>query len=331
MRMLAALMFVCCCAAQAVTPLADPSAVEPYLATRERREPGITPGAESAVHWLTGQPSRTPLAIVYLHGYSATRQEVHPLAEQVASALGANLFSTRLTGHGRDGKAMLEGTAAAWQADTREALAIGHTIGERVVIISTSTGGTLSTWLADAEGSASIAALVMISPNFEAADKALYLLDWPVVGPLLLWWFGEGERSWKPMNDAQARYWSWHYPWSALVELTRLMKQVETIDKSRITTPTMMIYSPRDQVVDPDAVRNAFEQWGAPRKRLVAYERSNDPSQHVLAGDIVSPGSTAELAQTIRDFLTREVLPAAAPVATAAAAPLQQDSDGKSM
>ncbi len=137
---------------------------------------------------------------------------------------------------------------------------------------------------------------------------------------MLLWWFREGERSSEPLNDAQARYWSWHYPWPALVPLARLMKQVETIDKSSITTPTLMIYSPRDQVIDPDAVRTAFEQWGAPRKRLVVYERSTDPSQHVLAGDIVSPGSTAELVQTITDFLTQEVLPAAAPDATATAA-----------
>jgi len=200
---------------------------------------------------------------------------------------------------------MLEGSVAAWQQDALEALAIGRVIGGRVVLLSTSTGGTLSTWLASRQADETLAALVMISPNFAARDRTLYLLDWPLLGPALLGYFGDDYRSWMPLNARQARYWTWSYPYRALPELVRLMKGVEAIDKSTIRVPTLMIYSPRDQVIDPAAVVRAFADWGGERKRLVAFDHSSDPSQHVLAGDILSPGSTDELARLISDYLSR--------------------------
>ena len=283
----------------------EPQAVEPWLQARESREPGVRPGTERTVRWASGSPARTALALVYLHGYSATRQEVSPLTEQLADTLGANLYLTRLSGHGRDGEAMREATAEALREDALEALAIGKAIGDRVVLVSTSTGGTLSTWLAAADPDPALAALVMISPNFAARDRALYVLDWPVVGPLLIAWFGDDYRSWQPWNDAQARYWTWSYPYAALPELVRLMREVEDIDKARITVPALMIYSPQDQVVDPAAIESAYAAWGAKDKQLVRYEKAGDPSQHVLAGDVLSPTSTAEIGRIVREYLRR--------------------------
>jgi len=297
-----ALLLLCGAAVAAGFPR-GPDEVAPYLAARESREPGIRPGTGRTVTWARGRPARTPLALVYLHGYSATRQEVAPLPDRVGAALGANVFYTRLTGHGRDGAAMLGGSAEAWEQDALEALAIGRVIGERVVLISTSTGGTLSTWLASREPDGALAALVMISPNFAPRDRTLYLLDWPLLGPLLLGYLGDDYRTWQPHNALQARYWTWSYPYRALPELVRLMRQVEAIDKSAIRVPALMIYSPADQVIDPAAVEDAFAAWGGAPKQLVAFTAAEDPAQHVLAGDVLSPGSTAELVRLVSAFL----------------------------
>lgn len=293
--------------AAAQTLPVTPGEVDGYLVQRERREPGIRPGTERTMRWANGRPERTPLAFVYLHGYSATRQEVAPLADRVASAFGANLFYTRLSGHGRDGDAMLGATAAALREDALEALAIGGVIGERVVLLSTSTGSTLSTWLASRAHDDAIAALVMISPNFAPRDRMLYAFDWPLVGPLLTFSLRDAYRTWQPYNREQALYWTWRYPYAALAELARLMNEVEKIDKSAIRTPTLMIYSPRDQVVDPEAIVQVFAHWGGTHKRLLAFEGATDPAQHVLAGDVLSPGSTGEMTRLIDAYL-REVL-----------------------
>jgi hypothetical protein len=42
------------------------------------------------------QKSRTPMALVYIHGFSVSRNEVMPLCDSLAAGLGANLFYTRL-------------------------------------------------------------------------------------------------------------------------------------------------------------------------------------------------------------------------------------------
>ena len=50
----------------------------------------------------------------------------------------------RLAGHGRSGAAMAEPLAGDWIEDMAEAMAIGRRLGDRVVVIATSTGGTLA-------------------------------------------------------------------------------------------------------------------------------------------------------------------------------------------
>ena len=78
-----------------------------WLQSAEARYPDVVDGAERAIHWADPEnPAKTPVSLVYFHGYSATRQEIDPVCQQVADALGANLYLPRLTGHGRSGDAM---------------------------------------------------------------------------------------------------------------------------------------------------------------------------------------------------------------------------------
>ncbi|MGB5576356.1 MAG: hypothetical protein WBM88_03025, partial [Woeseiaceae bacterium] len=58
---------------------------------------GLVPGTEKRITWF-GEHRQTPYSVLYLHGFSATRQETAPLAEIVANRLGANLYETRLAG-----------------------------------------------------------------------------------------------------------------------------------------------------------------------------------------------------------------------------------------
>ena len=87
-----------------------PNDLDHYLIQTEARFSDIVPGAEKTIIWAHAAKTKTPWSIVYLHGYSATRQETAPLSDQIAAQLGANLFCTRLTGHGRSEAAMAEPT-----------------------------------------------------------------------------------------------------------------------------------------------------------------------------------------------------------------------------
>ena len=126
--------------------------LDAYLTESERDVPALRPGDAKSVVWRDPDTrERTEVSIVYLHGFSADRHEVEPLITDLARDLQANVYFTRLRGHGRDGVGMLEPSAADWLVDTAEAIAIGGRIGEKVVVVATSTGGTLALWAAAQE------------------------------------------------------------------------------------------------------------------------------------------------------------------------------------
>ena len=133
---------------QTLRPVVLPEDLDGYLARSEARFADLRPGVEKTIIWADSSKAKTPIALVYLHGFSATRQETRPLCDTLAARLGANLFYTRLRGHGRSDDAMAEASANDWLNDSYEALAIGRRLGERVVLVGTSTGATPAAWLA---------------------------------------------------------------------------------------------------------------------------------------------------------------------------------------
>ena len=117
--------------------------VEDHIIMAERQISDIRPGLEKSIIWAGKPHHRTRYAIVYIHGFSASKEELRPVPDMIASSLGANLFYTRLTGHGRTADAMREASVSAWMQDLAEAFEIGTTIGDRACRLSCSTGGTL--------------------------------------------------------------------------------------------------------------------------------------------------------------------------------------------
>ena len=77
-----------------------------WLHARESVFDDIVPGTEKAINWAATPGERTELAVIYIHGFSASRREISPVPEAIAAALEANYFGTRLAGHGRSGGAV---------------------------------------------------------------------------------------------------------------------------------------------------------------------------------------------------------------------------------
>ena len=281
-----------------------PDDLDNYLEAREAETAAqypLIPGTEKRIRWqVPGE--RTAFAVVYLHGFSATRQEIAPTTELVADALGANLFETRLTGHGRATGVMLEMRAEDWLADAAEALAIGSRIGERTILIGTSTGATLVLTMADHPLMRDVEAIVLISPNFGPEDPAAQWLTRPG-GPLLAHLMLGDTRTWEPRNDQQARYWSTSYPTQAIVEAMRLVDLAHSRLPQQLEQSLLALVSPNDGVVSPRLMREALAEISAPRKELLEFDEVGDQKNHVLAGDILSPDNTAAAVTAIVDFV----------------------------
>ena len=283
-------------------PVDLPDDLDAYLAASEARLPDLIPGTEKTILWAAEPGRQTALAIVYLHGFSATRQETAPLADQVAGSLGANLFYMRFRGHGRGGDALAEVSVNDWLNDAWEALAIGRRLGKKVLLIGTSNGGTVASWLAGQPGGEDLFALVLISPNFGPRDAMAEVLTWPWAGTIARMVVGR-EYAWTPNNERHARYWTHRYPSSALLAMMGMVKLARDSDLGRIRPPLLVLYSPEDQVVDPRRIETAFARFGSTPKVLVAVEDSADPQHHVLAGDILASADTERISELILRFV----------------------------
>ena len=281
-----------------------PVDIDAYLAASEKRvdeQFRLIPNTEKRVVWRESGV-RTEFAVVYLHGFSATRQETAPLAERIADTLGANLFETRLTGHGHVETPLHDVHAEDWLEDAAEALAIGERLGEKTILIGTSTGGALALAMSDHDAANSVSDIVLLSPNIEPWNSGAKWATRPA-GFLIARIVAGETRSWTPRNELQGRYWSTTYPTTAAIEMMRLVGLTQSRLPLNIHQNLLVLLSPDDQVVSPAATRSAFGRIDAPRKQLIEVSGSQDPSNHVLAGDILAPESTAEIAATIIDFI----------------------------
>jgi len=279
--------------------------VSAYLAGQEARFDDITPGVEKRVIWRPGhEERRTPVSILYVHGFSATSEEIRPVPDMVAEALDANLVYTRLQGHGRGGAAMAEAGVGGWMADLAEGLAAARAVGDRVAVIATSTGATLAAVaLQDPQMSEGVAAAVFVSPNFGINDPAAMLLTLPAARHWVPLVAGR-DHVFTPQNDGQARFWTTGYPTVALVPMAALVHRAARLDYSGVRVPVLFWLSDEDRVVRPDISREIAAHWGgAARVQAVRPGPGDDPNAHVIAGDILSPDQTEAAALGMVDWL----------------------------
>jgi pimeloyl-ACP methyl ester carboxylesterase len=285
----------------------DPAAIgadlDAYLEAREADVAGLRSGEQKQIVWADpASRAQTDLAIVYIHGFSASSAETRPFADLVARNLGANLFFTRLTGHGATSAAMGRYRLNDWFNDFAEAMAIGRRLGKRVVILASSTGASLATWgLQHQEFGGRIDAVVFVSPNYRINSPFAFLLTVPGARQIAHLVFGD-NRSFVPANAGQAAHWTHIYPVEALLPMAKLVKRVVNGPIEAIRIPAYMMISPEDTVVSPAATRAVAARWGGP-SLVVEVQNVGDPDHHVLVGDIMSPKATMAVVAATTDWL----------------------------
>ncbi|TDT71378.1 esterase/lipase [Hypnocyclicus thermotrophus] len=282
-----------------------PKDLDIYLKEKESIYDDIIKNTEKKIFWYKEHNKKTKYSIVYLHGFSATRQEVYPLANEIAKDLKANLFYTRYTGHGRPGKYLGEAKKEDWKNDTTEAIEIGKEIGEKVIVISTSTGGTLVTWYAmesiKKNKDLDNIVYILISPNYKIKDKNSILLEIPIIRYLIVNFFIK-EQSWQGHSDEENRYWTTRYPSKVLIEMSDLVKEVRNFNFNKLKQPFFIIHSNNDDVVNTDIIDKKYNELGSKNKKLLIIP-VKDYGKHVLAGDIMAPNNTVYLKNEIIKYL----------------------------
>lgn len=283
-----------------------PKDLDLYLIDSESEFDDITEGTEKKIVWAQEANKKTSISIVSFHGFSATRQELSPLADIIAKSLNANLFYTRLAGHGRGSAGMIQGSVNKWANDANEAIEIGNRIGNKVILIGTSTGSTLATWLALQEEGKDISAIILMSPNYYSAESNIKLVLLPWGKKIAEAMIGK-VRHWEPRNPLHEKYWANDYSTAAILPMVGLVDIVDKADLNNIKVPTLMIYSSKDKVISVPSLKNTFERLGSSNKQLIEFNETEDPDFHALAGELLSPSSTNDLASQITLFINEVI------------------------
>lgn len=265
--------------------------LEEYIASLESAH-NVKPDNEARIIWNDSTKQKTPYAIVYLHGFSASQTEGDPIHRRFAQEFGCNLYLPRLSDHGIDTtEALLLFTAdRAWES-AKEALAIGKQLGERVILLSTSTGGTLALMLA-AEYPTDVFALINLSPNIAINDPAAFLLNDPWGLHIARMVMGGNYRV-TDANEEHARYWDKKYRLESLTELEELLETSMTDELfERIKQPSLTLYyykseEEQDPQVKVSAMLEMHEKLATPAELKVAKAMPN-AAAHVIGSALTS-------------------------------------------
>lgn len=254
---------------QPVVP-SDPTALEAYIRTQEASH-RLKPDNEARIVWLDSSRKKTPYALVYLHGFSASQGEGDPVHRYIARKFGCNLFLSRLAEHGIDtAEAMVNLTADNMWTSAQQALAIGRQLGEKVILMGTSTGGTLALQLAAAYPD-EVAGLVLLSPNIAINDPNAWLLNdhWGLQIAHMVTG-SDYIISKDDYGPLYRQYWYQKYRTEAAVALEQLVETTmspQTFEKVR--QPVGLFYYYRDETHQDSTVKvsaslKMFEDLGTP-------------------------------------------------------------------
>lgn len=284
----------------------QPAALEQFVAANENVH-RLKPGNRAEIIWNDSSHTKTPYAIVYLHGFSASREEGSPVHTEIAKKFGCNLYLSRLSQHGIDtAEALVNFTAENIWESAKEALAVGRQLGNKVILMGTSTGGSLALQLAATYPD--VAALVLLSPNIEINDPNAWLLNnsWGLQIARMV--VGGNYNVAKNNTPLYRQFWNRQYRLEAAVQLQEYLEDAMN-DKtfSKIHQPVLALYYYKDEqhqdpVVRVSAMKTMLAELATPAA-LKLQKAIPNAGNHVLGSYILSK-DVATVEKEISAFLS---------------------------
>jgi alpha-beta hydrolase superfamily lysophospholipase len=283
------------------------SSLESIIQKHEALVP-VRPDNEARIIWANDSlHERTDYCLLYLHGFSASYFEGYPTNVEFAKRYGCNAYFPRLASHGLiTENALIDMTPDRLWEDSKEALLVARTLGKKVIIMSTSTGGTLALQLA-ADFPEYVEGLILYSPNIRINNGAAFLLSKP-------WGLQIARKVYKSkyrvtnenFESKDCQYWYCKYRLEAVVYLQQLVDATmkpETYKK--VTAPVFLGYyykdsENQDQVVKVDAMLDMFDKLGTPSDKKIKQAFPN-AGQHVIACELTS-GQLGDVKKATFDF-----------------------------
>ena len=260
----------------------------------EKQVKGLRPDNQARIIWAdSSKKEKTKIVLLYLHGFSASQAEGDPVHKDIAKKYNANLYLSRLEGHGidRGDSTMINLKAGEYESSAEKALNIAEKLGDEVVVIGTSAGGALTLYLASRNPE--IKAIVLYSPCVKLYDGTAVILDKPWGLQIARLVSGGPTKKFKSESQDQSKYWQLNYRIEGLVALQSLISNTMKPEVfSKIKCPVFLGYfykdeNVQDNTVSVPAMLKMYDQLGtSPElKQKTAFPNTG---AHVIASYIRS-------------------------------------------
>jgi esterase/lipase len=291
---------------QLPTVPSNPDSLIQYISANEKLHK-LKPDNEARIVWANDSVhKKTPFSIVYLHGFSASQAEGEPVHRDIAKEFGCNLYLSRLAEHGIDTvDQLINLTVDKYWESAKRAYCIGKQLGDKVILVGTSTGASIALQLA--ANYPDVYALVLLSPNIAINDPNAWLLNDPWGLQIARMVLGSKYVVSNDNRDINKQYWDVRYRLEAVVQLEEMLETAmvpETFQK--VHQPVQMLYYYKDHVhqdsvVKVDAMKRMFDELGTPieKKKTLAMPNTGD---HVI-GSYIKSNDVKGVEQQISGFL----------------------------
>ena len=282
--------------------------LEAYIKNNEAQHK-LKPDNEARIIWTNDSAKqKTPYAIVYLHGFSASQAEGDPIHKNIAKEFGCNLYLSRLAEHGIDTTpSLMNLTVDSYWESAKQALAIGKQLGEKVILVATSTGGTIALQLAVAYPQ-DVHSLILLSPNIAINNDKAWILNnhWGLQIARKV-----NKSEFVTAGDTRPvykQYWNYQYPLEATVQLEEMLETAMTpATFEKVKQPVLMLYYYKDNihqdsVVKVDAMLQMFDKLGT-AANLKHKQAMPNTGNHVI-GSYIKSHDVEGVQREIEQFMT---------------------------
>lgn len=222
-------------------------------------------------------PENSPRAALFIHGFGGAGTDFADLPERMAEE-GWRVRLMLLPGHGTRPREMAKQTPESLiEAVRGEVKALRERHG-KVILISHSMGGALSTIVAS---EMPVDGLILGAPYYRVTYRWYYVLPpevWGRITAPIIRWVYKGK-FFMQVNREEAKEHIISYTWipsSAVRTLTKLGKRArapETLEK--VACPVLILHGRDDAAASSEAAKRALEAMASPDTRFVVLERSN--------------------------------------------------------